>query len=193
MPRARKLPLFLVTAALLTLLAQLAFAQGAPASARAGEHCAYDTTSQKVTCYPTFKEVVESISGGRVSDITDPHTLTQQDVSRIASTSAGAAANPYVLGVLYEHSGFAGATFTVTGNSGCDDRKDTDADWDFYYYLGGYPGWSNVVSSFKGFSNCWVKVYEARWVTCSYHACQGPIWEADLGTMSDSTNFVRFY
>lgn len=64
-----------------------------------------------------------------------------------------------VVGQLYQHSNFAGAVLTqsVTPNGYVCTATTGDVDAQFASMP---SGWNDVVSSFRGFSNCWVKIYE---------------------------------
>ena len=64
-----------------------------------------------------------------------------------------------VVGVEYQHSNFSGATLTSwvgpNGFSCTGPISDVDAWFD------GVPaGWNDIISSFRGYSNCWTRLWE---------------------------------
>lgn len=64
-----------------------------------------------------------------------------------------------VTGVEYQHANFGGATLTSsTGANGfvCTGSL-TDVD---LIYNSVPSGWDNIISSFRGFSNCWTRIWE---------------------------------
>ncbi|BBC33031.1 uncharacterized protein SGFS_043250 [Streptomyces graminofaciens] len=67
---------------------------------------------------------------------------------------AGALAVVHV--VLYQHANYGGASFTLTGDYGCD--TNADVDWQLSSFS---PyGWNDTVSSFLSYSDCETRLWE---------------------------------
>ncbi|MCU1681417.1 MAG: hypothetical protein JWQ81_2156 [Amycolatopsis sp.] len=181
----------------LALLGLLTIAPATPAAAKPLEqHCNSDITTGKVACYPSFAAEIDALSGGRVADVTDAHTLTQAQVGRIA------AASPFILGVLYADINYGGGTWTFTSTAGCGTNH--------FRYFGSAElrgtFIDNQTTSFKGFSNCSLKMFEDDTLlivqypnldpsgSCMVSACMGPIGSTSaLTALNDQVSYVEIY
>jgi len=98
-----------------------------------------------------------------------------------------AATTTYVLGRLYDDANRTGAYFEITASGPCDTSPDVD--WE----LSSLPTvWNDRASSFQGYSNCELRVYEnTAFGGLSYGAYAFTDYVGD--PMNDRTSSVRFY
>jgi hypothetical protein len=140
-----------------------------PAQARVPQrtHCVADVTGVRPqACYTTFAAAIRYATGGRVTDapataveaVLDAAFGARLDAAGAASLRAGAQTSNVVISIEYVDSGFGGADQIWTANKGCPDNNLNDVDHSVTSV-----GWSeDQISSFKGYSNCWVTHFENR-------------------------------
>jgi hypothetical protein len=176
-----------------------------PASAEAAtpaRHCVVDLAQEGATsCYRTFTEAIAVATKGRVKDA----PADSEDARRNAgfqaklgestqkqSTQSTATARQQlggiVIGVEYYHIGYAGGTYTFTGDSTC-----TTETWDLEYEfdLWGNWTWNDEISSFHTYGNCWVDHFDLpqyQGAHLGYQPSQYYIGD----TMNDRTTSLRW-
>ncbi len=196
--RARRIGILASVAILTTGIGQVlsvsAAAAASPPGAAAGpgayQSCTYSTSTRVFACYATFRDAIAAISHGRVTDITDPTKVTEEDALRISTAGAGIQVD-VLLGILYQHAQYGGATLVAHAASGCDSNQDT---WE-YWYPSMPSGWNNIISSFTGYSGCEIKIYDATNANCFSGPCMGPLLGISYvgDTMNDKTSSVTFH
>jgi hypothetical protein len=131
----------------------------------ASRHCVLRLSEENsVQCFQTFSAAISNATGGRVTSApNDPQAaLSSKSLTNKinAAPTLQTLASGYVIGVLYEHINYGGATFTVTAGQPCTGPLE-----DEYYIPSLVPyGWNDVVSSFRSYNNCWTKLFEHEWL-----------------------------
>jgi hypothetical protein len=157
-------------------------------------HCIYRVETGQSTCYATYEEVTKALSQGLVTDLTNPATVTEADVRRLAaaSTRSGAHADAaplasYVLSIWYSDAGWKGATNTVTAGGMCDGAAGLD------FSTPVMPsGWNDRISSYHSYSNCETMLWRDGNLTGPTY---GPFANATLGasSMNDKASSVSYH
>ncbi|RKH21494.1 hypothetical protein D7Y13_06630 [Corallococcus praedator] len=124
--------------------------------ARTAAHCVAQTAAQpkgqplaqsaaptRVDCFDTFADSIAFASKGSVqlSAQAKPADLKQEDVDQMASLAT------YVIGVVYEHDYYGGASFTFTSDVSC-------VGWNHGAPNLAAYGWDNFISSSLSYSGC---------------------------------------
>jgi hypothetical protein len=173
----------------------------APASAESGQsetsspaadtHCTFNIETTASKCFSSFREVIQYLSHGQVVP-KQADRLTQDEAARVTTASAAMArssgsvtAASTVTAVFYDNSGYGGSTLTATNSGGCDNFSDVDSQ-------SLTPAFFNDrTSSFIGYSNCQVRIYEnTNYSGASYYAGS----TSYVGNaMNDRMSSQRFY
>ncbi len=145
--------------------------------------CGYVLEAQAQACFATAGERdtwLSQESGRNVVVVANGDTK--------AVSAALVADDDFLLGILYEDADYGGASFAITGPSQCDSNKST---WEYgLSYVG--AAWNDRTSSFQGFANCQVKVFDNQ----SYGGTSlGPLAQSSNAAtaMNDRTSSVQFY
>ncbi len=110
-------------------------------------------------------------------------------VSIGASTPAGAVT---YIGTLYEHANYGGAQYWIYMPQ--DGFSCTSPTGDIDGQVSSLPGFNDITSSFRGYKNCWTKIYEHNDFKGDSLGYRGDT--SSVGTlnvyMSDRTSSVRY-
>src|SRR4051794_41000559 len=121
------------------------------AQAASAKHCVADVGAPgDARCFGTFRAAIRFATDGRVTTAPASAAAGVADKGLTAKLDQPGRQAPrsqapgsYIVGIMYEHINFGGASFTWTANRGC---TDTIADVDFW--VTSMPaGWNDVVSS----------------------------------------------
>jgi hypothetical protein len=158
----------------LALLAVALFAAPAQAAAPAVSatpsaktpHCVSDVTKVAPTvCYASFRDAVRNATGGRVSDapasalaaLRDPAFEAKVNAASAQTSRSGLAADT-IISIEYTERDYGGLDQIWMASRGCPDDNLDDVDWSI-----DDVGWTeDLISSFHGYANCYVKHYENR-------------------------------
>lgn len=134
-----------------------------PAHARpsGGTHCVVDVSGIRAkACFATFAQSISFATAGRVTSapataaeaVTDPAFNAQMN-------AAPAAASDVVISIVYDDRGMDDDLGDVvwTANKGCPDGNLNDVD-----HSSSDMAFDDRISSFQGYSNCWVTLFENR-------------------------------
>lgn len=105
---------------------------------------------------------------------------------------AGRAGDNARLAVFYEKDRMEGTSLTIFGSGPCD----SNSDWDFEYGNLTPDGWDNKISSFQGYSNCEIKLFEHDNANADKTGRTfGTVSTAYIigSAMNDQASSVRFY
>jgi hypothetical protein len=183
----------------------------APAhAAEKPRHCVVDVTGTRpMACYGSFREAIRQATGGRVTDAPESAAAAVRDdafeakvnaagaESERAAVAAGSGRNAtgtrasvqadVIISIEYMEEDFGGADQIWVANKGCPDDNLNDVD-----HEAATIGWAvNQITSFKGFSNCWVKHFENPsfgGASVGYHKSRAYIGDA----MNDRTSSLRW-
>ena len=153
--------------------AVLLFAPGSAQAAGGPQSCVTDLTAGTTQCYATNAQAEAAVAAA---------SLGSFSTSSLAVTTASSV----VIGRIYEHADYGGAVHVYTAASGCDSNADRDKS------RSSMPsGWNDVVSSFRGYNGCQLKVWEHENFG---GAAYGPSSAASsLGAMNDRASSVTFH
>ena len=103
-----------------------------------------------------------------------------------------AGSGSFLLGKLYQNANFGGASQEIYGTSGCAAPHTLASGWDWERNLSQAPAFNDETSSFQGYSNCSVQLFENSNYT---GATLGPLTSSSYvgDAMNDRTSAVRFY
>ncbi|MGC0415536.1 hypothetical protein [Embleya sp. AB8] len=182
-----------------TLMASMALsvptAQAATSSARpdnAHPNCSMNVTTGHRHCFATFREAISAATGGRVTDapstakagLADEH-LTKELNDPTSGTITPAAKTNVVIGITYWDSNFAGPSYVYTAGNQC-----TDSTGDIDFQVNIQNDWQNRISSFVGFGNCYLKLWENTYWWGSSYGFSGSA--GYLGAMDDRAKSIQW-
>lgn len=111
------------------VLAVVPCAAAGGAQAAQDSYCWMDVETGVSACHATLAEVVTDISDGAVAVPDSASTLTSQQRTDIAASTAAS----YVLGIVYASAGYVTPQYMFTGSHDCDTNSDVD------WYVGSMP------------------------------------------------------
>lgn len=112
-------------------------------------------------------------------------TCAPTEAELIQKTRAARAT--YILAYMYDNAGNTGSYYTISNSSPCD----TNSDVDFSVANVGTT-WNDRISSWTGFAECQIRVYEnASYTGSSYGAYTSSSYVGDA--MNDRTTSIRLY
>lgn len=108
-----------------------------------------------------------------------------------AGTSAPATS--YLIGKIWQDQNKSGSSYEFFVSGPCNGNH-SDVDWE----LGVLNdiGWNNKISSFQGYSNCYIKLYEnINYNTAAAGSTYGPYSSSNYvgNAMNDQSSSIRFY
>lgn len=167
-----------------TLLASSLAAAG---PAAASNNTPYDKTSAYCSVYlPTGDEAC-------FSSLEESAAWAQDEALASGAPAAGAesaAMSSFLLAKLFEDKNKQGWVYSIYGDGPCDNGGGWE--WQLASFSAGH---NNEVSSFQGYSNCEVKLYEnPNFNNNSPGSTYGPYASSnDVGAMNDASSSARFY
>jgi hypothetical protein len=159
--------LALLAVALIAAPAQASPLAVSPAQSAKTPHCVSDVTGVAPTvCYASFREAVRDATGGRVTDapssalaaMRDPAFEAKVNASSAQTSLSGLAAADTIISIEYTQRDYLGLDQIWTASRGCPDNNLNDVDW----AIDDVNWTEDLISSFHGYANCWVKHYENR-------------------------------
>ncbi|MET7622638.1 hypothetical protein [Streptomyces sp. NPDC005408] len=174
---------------------------GGTAEPAAGRHCVVRLSQgNQMSCFATFSAAIAAATGGKVTNapadpgsaMADPAFAAQLDESaakRPSSAPRSTATTPgnTVIGIEYEHIGFAGSTFVLTSDYGCTPDLDY-AEWEYTFWR---TSWSDRISSFRTYAGCRANHFDGPFydgAQTGYQVSQYYIGEP----MNDRTTSIRW-
>jgi hypothetical protein len=170
------------------------------ANANKNRHCVTNLSKpdSPTTCYDTFTAAIAAATGGRITDapadsrvaMNDQRLLARLNATGDKKNAAAIQGGPDVLvGIIYYDDGFGGPSQSWLGRS-CDDitHEDPQNAENRLAYVG--DDWNDDFEAFRGFSNCWVRVWEHR----DFKGASTP-WApflSDLGVLNDEGSALAF-
>jgi hypothetical protein len=145
-----------------------------PAAAAAGpQSCVTSLSTGSTQCYDTRADAEAAVAA-------------VTGTARAGGTVVAAAASDVVIGRIYEDVDHEGAVHVYLAASGCDSDPDVDKS------RAGMPsGWNDVVSSYRGYQACQLKIWEHQ---NNAGASYGPDLNAPtVGAMNDRASSVTFH
>ncbi|WP_299932375.1 hypothetical protein [uncultured Nocardioides sp.] len=172
----------LVSAMLLTT----ALGVAVPASASAPDSKADDAPDLYCSIYlPTGDEACFLTFEESTSWAQD----TAQASSALSAGTESSALSSFLLARLYEDKNKQGGIYSIFGDGPCDNTGGYE--WELDTFSATY---NNEISSFQGYSNCDVKLFENISFNASPGATYGPYASSnDVGAMNDKASSARFY
>jgi hypothetical protein len=164
-PTATALALFAV--ALVAAPAHASAAAASPIPSEKTPHCVSDVTgATPTTCYATFREAIRRATGGRIADAPASAPAAMRDkafearINAVAAQTSrsGLAASDTIISIQYTQRDYLGLDQVWTASKGCPDNNLDDVDW----AIDDVDWTEDLISSFHGYANCWVKHYENR-------------------------------
>lgn len=137
-----------------------------------GRFCSIRAETQKMVCVATEAELPKA--------------------REMAAARGGVAPTAtYIIAKLYDNAGYdaSNGVLEVTSGAACtSSRSDVDTQ------LGTLGGWDNRISSFQGFANCAVKLFESNYFAGSAYPGTGYyVSSSNVGAaMNDQASSVRF-
>lgn len=192
-----------IMAAFAGLLFGLAWVAVAPSASAAGgkpaptgdaQHCVVSVETGAVNCFNTATESISFATGGRVSSAPADMRAAIQDAKltqQINASDPGTMA--VVIGIEYYLQNYGTPSLTFSGASAC---TTTTADTDYQYNpLPNYSGsgginWNNNIRSFRGYNNCYQRMYDFSNCTGLMLGYVGS--SADMGAARDRTECIRW-
>jgi len=144
------------------------------------------TNSNEATidCFSSFAEAVSAASSGAISLAAD---ATPDTVDAASMNAPGATT---VIGVMYQHINFGGASFTWWVNNG------VGCNTGLSYFVAGPPaGWNDVVSSARAWGGCqrWYHYEHANFGGAALVCSNSLYCRSSYGTMGDSASSWRWW
>jgi hypothetical protein len=159
--------LVIVASGVLASLALTPAANASPSNANRYA-CVINLASHTEDCFSSYRESIAFATGGRITDAPQDVRVAVKDAAFTAEVNAStAAASSVIIATLYWNINYNASgvdhVFTYSGPSACtttlSDENYFDSD------LGAHDTtndgtWNNKTSSFKGYNNCWLKLYD---------------------------------
>jgi hypothetical protein len=168
----------LAVAAVVPLVIAPGFFVGSASAATSDEHCGLLADSGEYACFSSIAEVDQ---------------WAEQEAGQEAARGVAAlAATSFLHAIFYEKNNKTGDSLSMYGSTACDNN----ADWDFQYGNFTANGWDNKISSFQGYSNCEVKLFEHDNANSgSAGSSYGPYASSNYvgDAMNDQASSARFY
>ena len=147
-------------------------------------HCGFISTTGATACFNTLDQVnawAAGQSGGSVSAAPTG-----------SAASPAAAASSFLQGEFYVDAGYGGNSLSIFGSGACDGNHSTA---DYFVPDLTVQGWNDAISSFKGFSNCYIKLYENKNYNQTPGATYGPYdHSTNVGSaMNDQASSIKFF
>jgi hypothetical protein len=194
--RVRMLTFVSMTVAALGGAMVAAPAQAKEPAQQPARHCVSNVADAgaPVSCYDSFTKAIARATGGRVTDapgdvrkaMRDPELIARLDAPSKQRSGSVGPAGTFILSIEWEDSDFDPDSLTNTASSGCTTTT-ADLDWSDAFIP---EDWNDEISSYRGFSNCWVKHFE--------HINFGGISigfdreRAEMGLMDDQTTSIQW-
>ncbi|MET9735612.1 hypothetical protein ABZZ79_34800 [Streptomyces sp. NPDC006458] len=176
--------------------------RGAP-QPKAGRHCVVHLSrADQVSCFSSFTAAISSATGGKITDapadarsaLNDPRfaarldeTAAKHPSSTASSTRPTAAQGSTVIGIEYWHIGWAGSTYVLSADYGCTTALD-GPEWEFSFWR---APWSDNISSFRTYANCYADHFDGPFYTGDHTGYQyGQYYIGEF--MNDRTSSIQW-
>jgi hypothetical protein len=149
-------------------------------------HCVVTLPAGTQRCFDSFTDAIAFATGGAITDAPADAAKAATPAFARRIDAVGATGCPCLLGLVWVHADFAGASKGWTANSTCDTSGDVD-------HGVGYVGnsWNDVISSSRGYNNCQLKHWEhANWEGRSTGWLSSASYLGDA--MNDETSSLQF-
>jgi len=149
-----------------------------------GEHCGVMAETGALACFTT----IDQVEDWAAVTATSPSPTPSKGIAALAAGASGS----YLQGIFYEKNNKTGDTLSIYGDGACD----SSSDWDYAVPKFSAFGWNDEISSFQGYSNCQIKLFEnANYNSATAGATYGPVTSTNYvgDAMNDKASSARFY
>ncbi|MGW2083924.1 hypothetical protein [Streptomyces sp. NPDC001880] len=126
--------------------------------AKAGSYCVVKVSAGKTTCYDTFREYIDAMTGGRITDAPAPEKAAtdKKFQARLNTLATGPGTMGEVTGAqLYENGHFGGRAIGFALGEPCKN----DGKWDAEISDLDDLNFDDITSSVQTWNNCYIELY----------------------------------